>query len=467
MIKPQSLTLHLIGWSLGALLAVWAGFIVAGYFTGVHEADELTDGHLASVALLQLVQDSVAQPALRLRENPPGRPDLKAHDYQRSLSVVVWDTSGRVLSRSGDAPLPSFSATEGFETLQLGNPPVAWRSFSRWDEPAHEKKVMVLLSVSERDDLAQDIAGQMVEPGFWLLPFTALALGLAIRRGLKPLYALSRDVDALDIDQPAPLAHPYPQQELRAVADSINTLTQRYHAVLRRERDLTNELAHELRTPLTSITLQARALRGPKADAQRETMLQRLERDALSAGQVLSDLLALARASRTELAERVQALDLDTIARSVVAEFAQAAHLSGHELALSSPGPFALTGHPVLLGLALRNLIENALSHTPGGSRIDVQLDPDARWLQVCDDAGQHARMPAHTAIHALADPSTESKPKSNVLGLGLGHRVVQKIAGIHGGQFAQVPPPPGYKRCYRVVFQNANAGACRAKNLA
>ena len=453
MIKPQSLTLHLIGWSLGALMVVWAGFMVAGYSAGVHEADELTDGHLASVALLQLVQDSAVQPALGARVNPPGRPDLKGHDYQRSLSVVVWDASGRVLSRSGDAPLPPFSAMQGFETLQLGNPPTVWRSFSRWDGPAHQKKVMVLLSVSERDDLAQDIAGQMVEPGFWLLPFTALALGLAIRRGLKPLYALARDVDALDIGQPAPLSHPYPQQELRAVADSINTLAGRYHAVLKRERDLSNELAHELRTPLTSITLQARALRGPIAEAQRETLLVRLERDALSAGQVLSDLLALARASRTELAERGQALDLDTIARSVVAEFAQAAHRSGHELALSSPGPFPLTGHPVLLGLALRNLIENALSHTPGGSRIDVQLDPDAGWLQVCDDAGQHARPPAQAEAHLLADPLADQDLKVAALGLGLGHRVVQKIALVHGGRFEQAVPPPGFQRCYRLIF--------------
>lgn len=446
----RSLTLHLMSWSLSALLVVWAGFIVLGYVTGVHEADELTDGHLASVALLQLGQNSTAQPTVSAPDHLPGRPDLKGHDYQRSLSVVVWDASGQVLARSGDAPLPPFSAMEGFETLQLGSPPVAWRSFARWDGPAQQKKVMVLLSASERDELAQDIAEQMAEPGFWLLPFTALALGLAIRRGLKPLYALSRDVDALDIRQPAPLRNPYPQQELRAVVDSINTLAGRYHAVLKRETDLTNELAHELRTPLTSITLQARALRAPTTEAERQAMLARLERDALSAGQVLSDLLALARASRTELAERGQVLDLDTIARGVVVEFAQAAHRSGHELALSSPGPFPLTGHPVLLSLALRNLIENALSHTPGGTRIAVQLDPDAGWLQVCDDAQQHSRVPT--------DPATGNGQQVKALGLGLGHRVVQKIVAVHGGQFEQVAPPTGYHRCYRLVLKTANA---------
>ena len=450
MTTQRSLTQHLITWSLSALLIVWVGFIVLAYRTGIHEADELTDGHLASVARLQLVQNTATQPLANMWDKSPGRSDLKNHDYQRSLSVVVWDAGGRVLSRNGDAPLPPFTLSESFETLQLGSPPVAWRAFSRWDGPTQQKKVMVLLSVSERDDLAQDIAEQMAEPGFWLLPFTALALGLAIRRGLQPLYALSRDVDVLDIRQPSPLGNSYPQQELRAVADSINTLVDRYHTVLKRERELTDELAHELRTPLTSITLQARALRTPAAEADRQAMLARLERDALRAGQVLSDLLALARASRTELVERGQALDLDTIARNVVVEFAQMAHRSGHQLALSSPGPFPLTGHPVLLSLALRNLIENALSHTPGGTRVEVQLDPDAGWLQVCDDAAQ-------SVARALSATGIENDPTVSALGLGLGHRVVQKIAVVHGGGFEQVTPPTGYQRCYRLVFKIAN----------
>lgn len=47
-----SLTRHLLLWSLGALVLVWASFVLLGYQTGVHEADELTDGHLASVAAL-------------------------------------------------------------------------------------------------------------------------------------------------------------------------------------------------------------------------------------------------------------------------------------------------------------------------------------------------------------------------------------------------------------------------------
>ena len=45
---------QLLLWSLGALVLVWACFVFLAYRTGIEEADELTDGHLASVAVLLL-----------------------------------------------------------------------------------------------------------------------------------------------------------------------------------------------------------------------------------------------------------------------------------------------------------------------------------------------------------------------------------------------------------------------------
>ena len=173
-----SLFRHLLGWTLGSLLVVWASFVAVGYNTGVHEADELTDGHLASVASLLLAQRfgdfAPDAPALA----PGGRSALRAHDYQRSLSIVVWNGQGQVLSRTGEAPTPAFTQEEGFATLQLGQPATGWRAFSRWDAPVHARKITVLLSLAERDDLADDIAWQIAEPGLWLLPCRLAALGI-------------------------------------------------------------------------------------------------------------------------------------------------------------------------------------------------------------------------------------------------------------------------------------------------
>ena len=253
---------------------------------------------------------------------------------------------------------------------------------------------MVLLSVRERDELAEDIAEQIAAPGLWLLPVVALALGLAVRRGMKPLYELSHDVHSLDVRQARPLVDRWRHREFRATVVAINTLMERYQAALTRERALANEFAHEMRTPLAAVSLHARALKTAPEGPERDHLLARLDREVLRAGQVLTDLLALARASRAEWDEAAQELDLADLARRVVADFAPAAHESRHELALAGPEQFPMTGHPLLLELALRNLLENAVSHTPRGTHVEVQLDAQHGWIQVGDDAQPAGQAP-------------------------------------------------------------------------
>lgn len=462
----RSLARHLLAWALGALALVWVSFILVGFRTGVHEADELTDGHLASVASILL---SERNGGFVQRRDIGGAvaPELKQHDYQQSMSVVIWNAQGQSVAHSGDAPVPRFDASEGFADLQLGEPPMRWRAFSQWDGPARTRKVMVLLSVKERDELAWDIAEQVIEPGLWLLPVVALALGMAIRRGLSPLYELSHDVHALDVNRPAPLRPRHPQLEFEAVVDSINQLVQRHQAALARERQLASEMAHELRTPLTALALQARTLRGPLTAAERATALERLEHDAVRAGAVLNHLLALARASHTELAEAAQPLDLVALARRVVAD--GAARAGGHELALAAPDSLSLIGHPVLLEMALRNLIDNAIGHTPAGTLVEVQIDPAGCWLQVCDGAGPSARGGAGAHLPTPTPPRPDATPLGAPsqasahggiapLGLGLGHRVIEKIAAIHHASFGAQPAPAGFLTCYRITF-NATPG--------
>ena len=99
----NSLTRHLLVWALGALLLVWAGFMAVGVQTGLHEAEELTDGHLASVSALLLHQQGGVFISNGARPVPAGYADLKSHDYQQSLSVVEWDAAGRMLAHTGAA----------------------------------------------------------------------------------------------------------------------------------------------------------------------------------------------------------------------------------------------------------------------------------------------------------------------------------------------------------------------------
>lgn len=442
---PTAPTLQgqLLRWVLGALFVIWLGSVAASYAAGYHEADELTDGHLASVASLLLAAPPAGRLSVPNVAQLAQRKRLKAHDYQQSLSLVVWDADGRVLARSGAAPLPPFEVEDGFQTLRLGDEGQAWRSFSRWQSPGRALKVAVLLNLRERDALAGDIARRVVRPSLLLLPLVALVLVLAIRRGLAPLRALSQQVSAFDIQQPTALQAP-PHAEFQSMVTAITQLSQRFQAAVGHERDTADAFAHELRTPLASLRLHVDALRAPLTASERDTALAQVAHDADRAAAVVRDLLALARASRLQLLEAAQPMDLAELARDVVADFADLAARTGHELSIEAPEPVPMRGHPVLLSIALRNLLENALAHTPPGASVAVSVSRSPLALTVTDDGQRAAQAGAH------APPP--GRPAPIGAGLGLGHRVVERVAQIHGASFELDPAQPGL-RCYRIAF--------------
>lgn len=433
------LTNQLLAWVLGSLFLLWCSFIFMAYRTGHHEADELTDGHLASMAAL-LVNLRGGEFLARTHSSPPaGGQELSAHDYQQSMTVAIWDVRGVLLTISGEGPTPGFDLADGFSTVKLGDPSASWRAFAKWDA-TRERKVVVLLSLAERDELAREIATNVIEPGFWLLPVLALVLGTAVRRGLRPLYKLSREVHSLDIQKPRALSMVRRHQEFQASVEAINALVERYQSLLLRERALANEVAHELRTPLTSLALQAQALKHATSDPTLSASLGRFEADVLRAGDVIKHLLSLARASRTELLDSSELVDLTEVARKTLADFAQLAHATKRNLSLEAPGPFVVHGHAVLLAMALRNLVDNSLRHSGEGGNVEVEVCPEARWIQVSDANDEHSTFNAAVRIDHV--------------GIGLGHRVVRKTADIHGAKFEQVSPAPeGFSTCYRLTF--------------
>ena len=430
---------RLLLWILGALVVVWGSFVFRGYLAGVEEADELTDGHLASVASLVLnvpVGYSEERGQATQRVEVPG---LRAHDYQQSMSVQMWDANGRVLLRLGGAPALDFAAqADGFYETSAGADKKPWRTFTQWDSE-RTRKVTVMVSLQERDDLADDIAGQMVLPGLWLLPVVTLVLGLTIRAGLKPLQRLSEDVERLEPIEGQRLRTGEEWQEFHAVTQAINTLLDRNDTALENERKLANEVAHELRTPLSSISLHAQALQGAMTPDEQQQAVRRIQSDALRAGHVLNQILALARTGRITMTQQAKPVDLADMARSVAADYGQAAWQHGGSLAVETPPSLTVVGHAVLLDAALRNLVENALRHTPRGTQIEIQggMDGPNCWLQVCDDGARHGGANAPEPVDSLH----------------LGHQIVARVAELHQGQFGPHTAPPPYTTCYRLTL--------------
>ena len=406
---------HLWSWVVGVLLVVWTTLLLVAWYTGHHEAEEVTDGQLVAVARLWLpVVTGPTQAA------PEAIGENRTRAYVQDMAVIRWqgdqlltDTHGLATSLGLEQP-PAAGFSQRLQNTPAG--PTHWRLYVAEKGDA---RVAVIMNMDQRLDLARDMALKLARPALLILPLVALLLWWALQRGLRPLDRLSSDVAALDglAGQRLDTAHRF--REFSSTVSAINSLVDSLQARARRERGFASDVAHELRTPLAALTLQAGAARHEPSPER----LAQLEATALRAGHILAQLLDLARAQRggpqgEDPAWKTVALG-DLVA-NLVASHAPAGFQSGHELSLDQPDEVVtVRTQPLLLELALRNLIENALSHTPPGTQVAVQVwrTADAVGVSVSDD-GQRPGAPALVAT-ASAGAS----------GLGLGLRLVARIA--------------------------------------
>jgi two-component system sensor histidine kinase QseC len=405
---------YLWSWTLGALLVVWLILIAVAWNTGLREGKQFSDGQMASVARVWL-----AAPAQATPPEPLQVPDV-AHEYAQEIEVLAWE-NGRLVtdtrqmaSRLAIATLPA----QGFAnvSVRMADGAQSWRAYAtELTQGERHRRVVVLMQLTQRYELGKDLAEHVATPAILLLPLIALVQWWTIRRGLRPLEQLSSEVAALDVFAGQRLGTQHRFREFASSVHAINTLVDTLQTRAQREREFASDVAHELRTPLSVIALQARAARSEPTPQR----LERLEQEALRAGRILAQLLDLARAHRgaVDAASATQGAGLGAVAAALLAAHAPAAYESGHELSLQQPeSELFVRTPPMLLELALRNLIENALRHTPPGTQVGVEVwqRADALGVSVSDD-GQRAGAPAGTAA---ADS-----------GLGLGLRLVQRMA--------------------------------------
>jgi two-component system OmpR family sensor kinase len=148
---------------------------------------------------------------------------------------------------------------------------------------------------------------------------------------------------------------------------------------LARQRQFVADASHELRTPLTQLHTRAQLLqmdlRAGAGVADISTDVDQLVSGTRYLGEVVEDLLLSSQLDRRDDA-RVP-VDLAVVAAAVVADHANRAREQEVELTLVADGPSVVLGHQAALRRVLTALVDNALSHTPAGGHVSVELGTD------------------------------------------------------------------------------------------
>ncbi len=363
--------------------------------------------------------------------------------------VVVTDGSGVAVAVSGDEARRGgdYSTRPEIAAALTGSPTSGRRVSDTLGDDIAFVAVPVLSGAqlvgvvrltypaSTIDDRVSGKVRGILVVGLISLIATALAAALMATTIVRPLRRLQRateQVAAGDFDSRAVIDEGAP--EIRGLATSFNTMTERISTLVERQRSFAGDASHQLRTPLTALRLQLErasvnlevnphSARGDIEAASEET--ERLQR-------LVEGLLMLARAEQGAMA--TQPIDVADIVTERAAIWAPLAEERGVTVTAGIIASVTARAVPGALEQIVDNYIDNALSVSASGNEITVSVDGDNDWATIhVMDRGPG--MPTDQLQHAF-DRFWRSASASHK-GSGLGLAIIRQLADASGGEVA------------------------------
>ncbi|AXF10794.1 hybrid sensor histidine kinase/response regulator [Paraburkholderia graminis] len=216
------------------------------------------------------------------------------------------------------------------------------------------------------------------------------------------------------------------EQQKRQLAAQLVTTRQ----MLEANEMLMAVLSHDLRTPLGAVLASAEYLMRTAADQQSATVAARVKNSSLRMARMVDQLLNLARLQGGRLPLQPRSIELATLCRSVIDEFAS--RENGKRILFRSRGNTAGAWDTDLVWQAVSNLVSNALHHGAAGD-VNVEVDGEAADFVRLKVANRGV-IPPEVFPHLFKAFGPNNNGSRSREGLGLGLHIVHEIARMHGG---------------------------------
>lgn len=422
------------------LLATIAGMALLesiwSHRQGTHEIDEVFDAQLAQYAriLLGLVDHASGRSSLveveRWLAASGSVHSAEHHPYEAQLGYQVWTDSGELLGKSSSLPAtPQGPLAEGFSTAEIDDQP--WRFFSLHDVE-HGRWLVAGQNSAVRRELAARFALHDVSTALALVVALGVAVVMIMRLGLAPLDRLAEALGRREADDLRPLQSSGLPRELQPLVASINGALGSLQSALDRERQFASDAAHELRTPVAIIQTQLENALADSGPAPEPTLRAALQATR-SLGQLIGQLLELARLSPEKQRSNYERVALSRLVAEQVAVNVAAIDARHLEVSLAGDPNVQVSGNPRLLGILVRNLLDNAIKYTPEAGTIDIVVRSTGSTAELSiADSGPgippELRQRALQRFYRLPRQQADS----SVSGSGLGLALVEMIARAH-----------------------------------
>ena len=364
-------------------------------------------------------------------------PDLRAFALPEDAVIKILDRAGQPLvttNRSIDLGPPNGNIHN------VGSLSVATEPVTASDSlPAYVQYARPYVGVNETVARLWLFLGAGVLGGTLLALLAGLTVADRAMRPIKALTGLARQITSTR-DPSKRIPVPATEDEVGELARTMDGMLQALDEAraereqsLERQREFVADASHELRTPLTSIqaNLELILAEGGGSEDDRHAVGSALSSTRRMSG-LVSDLLLLARADAGRRVARTE-IDLAQIAEGALEEVRPLAGERRVESHLE--GPLEMIGSPDELHRLVRNLLENAVRHTPEKTTVELtaRRDGDQALLEVLDDG---LGIPAGIEAQVFDRFVRGEGPADTISGggSGLGLAIVRAVARSHGG---------------------------------
>lgn len=482
MVRFRSVVSRIVALHIAAIVATSICMPLALYLMLRHAVEELHEQALCDqageiVRYLSIAPDGSVRLTL-----PPSLAEFYSRGYGRAAYAVI-DANGRVLfsSLSGNRAIsnvrPDGGAAAFFQQDRVGaiapvraeGSPVAFFHNDRYgaalygatlavDFHGRPILVQVVEDVLHRDVLIDDILAQFPTHVGWItapILLLLLLIDVAIfRRAMQPIIAASSMAGKIGpdrIDLRLPEAN-MPLEVLPLVR-AVNRALERLDAGFRAQREFTADAAHELRTPLAILRTQIDMV-------EDREIAEPLRQDVESMSRLVNQLLEISELDSFFVADGETA-DIVAIAAEIAAFLAPLALSKNKMLAvIGADHPVRVHGNADAIARALRNLAENALTHTAPGTTVELAVAEDAT-IRVLD---RGPGVPKTERQHIFKRFWRRDRRGGGHAGLGLA--IVARIVEMHGASIS-VEDRPGGGAVFVLHFPAVLRGARAASELA
>ncbi len=389
---------------------------------------------------------------------PPPEATVEAESHV-SMGERVSDWIARQLSRVDhypeyvDKPVPTLrdfpeaaSALRGFNASAVRSAGQGRLMLSAAVPVQRYKQVLGALLLT-RDNRA--IAASLREVRYDMLTIAAAALGITVLLSLylagtitQPIVRLARAADEVRLARESRPEIPdlgKRGDEIGDLNDALRSMTEALWLRINTIESFAADVAHELKNPLTSLRSAIEMAGHPNLNAERRAKLMGIVMDDINRlNRLISDISDASRLDAELMRGEVRPVDLDTLLRDMVHHYAVTANQKSGvevEFRVAANPPFMAHGHDGRYGQVFRNVIDNALSFAPRGSRILVELGRESRngpFVVTIDDEGQGIPEDNLESIFQrfYSERPTEHFGQHSGLGLSICRQIVETYGG-------------------------------------